>query len=52
MIGLPGDTIDVRDGQVVVNGKALSEPYVYPGSRPVPADRGTAGSDRVDGRAG
>ena len=54
VIGLPGDTIDVRDGQVVVNGKALSEPYVYPGSDPyqpteAPPDRAqwTVGQDEL-----
>lgn len=31
VIGLPGDTIDLRDGHVVINGQELSEPYVYPG---------------------
>ena len=28
VIGLPGDTVEARDGQVIVNGKALKEPYV------------------------
>jgi signal peptidase I len=28
-IGLPGDTIELRDGHVYVNGKALDEPYVH-----------------------
>jgi signal peptidase I len=30
VIGLPGDEVTVRDGRVLVNGKALSEPYVSP----------------------
>lgn len=34
VIGLPGDTIDVRDGQVLVNGKPIDEPYTYPGTTP------------------
>jgi signal peptidase I len=34
VIGLPGDTVAVRDGQVIVNGKALAEPYTFPGSPP------------------
>ena len=34
VIGLPGDQISVRDGQVIVNGKALDEPYTFPGSAP------------------
>lgn len=28
IIGLPGDTIEVHDGHVYVNGKVLSEPYL------------------------
>ncbi len=28
VIGLPGDTIEVRDGEVYRNGEALSEPYI------------------------
>ena len=29
VIGLPGDTVEVKDARVYVNGKALSEPYIY-----------------------
>lgn len=28
VIGLPGDTVEVRKGQVLVNGKVLTEPYL------------------------
>src|SRR5215467_8469948 len=28
VIGVPGDTVEVSDGQVFVNGRALGEPYV------------------------
>ncbi|WP_338429976.1 signal peptidase I [Synechococcus elongatus] len=28
VIGLPGDTVEVRDGRVLVNGKVLNENYV------------------------
>ena len=28
LIGLPGDVIDIIDGEVFVNGKALDEPYL------------------------
>jgi signal peptidase I len=36
VIGLPGDHVACCDakGQVTVNGKALSENYLYPGNRP------------------
>ncbi len=54
IIGLPGDTIAVRDGQVIVNGKAIDEPYTYPGSTPyqptvAPPDRSewTIGADEL-----
>ena len=29
VIGVAGDTVDLRDGQVLVNGKQLNEPYLY-----------------------
>lgn len=41
IIGLPGDTIDVRDGHVIVNGMQLNEPYVFDG-QPTEARPGTA----------
>jgi signal peptidase I len=28
VIGLPGDTVEIHDGRVFVNGEALNEPYV------------------------
>lgn len=28
VIGLPGDTIDVREGKLTVNGEAMEEPYL------------------------
>ncbi len=28
VIGLPGDTIEGRDGQILIDGRALNEPYV------------------------
>jgi signal peptidase I len=33
VIGLPGDRIRIQDGQVFVNGKALTEEYVAPENR-------------------
>ena len=29
VIGLPGDTVELRDGHVFVNGTELPEPYIY-----------------------
>jgi len=31
VIGLPGETIEIRDGVVLVGGTALDEPYVFDG---------------------
>ncbi len=28
IIGIPGDTVEIRAGQVIVNGKVLDEPYL------------------------
>jgi signal peptidase I len=28
VIGLPGDTVEIEDGQVIVNGHELNEPYL------------------------
>ena len=28
VIGLPGETVEARDGQVVINGQPLDEPYL------------------------
>lgn len=33
VIGLPGDTVEVRDGHVYVNGRALIEPYILQAPR-------------------
>ncbi len=39
VIGVPGDTVRVRDNQVFINGQPLDEPYVRPGSIPAtPSD--------------
>ncbi len=36
VIGLPGDTIALRNGHVVINGQEISEPYVYAGQATEP----------------
>ncbi|MGD0019368.1 MAG: signal peptidase I [Candidatus Limnocylindrales bacterium] len=38
VIGVGGDTIDIHDGRVFVNGSQLDEPYVYQGQATLPAD--------------
>src|ERR1700752_4311849 len=43
VVGLPEDTVEIRDGSFYVNGKALSEPYVPPES----VDLGTLAPVRV-----
>ena len=43
VVGLPEDMVEIRDGQVYLNGKALAEPYVPPES----ADLGTLAPMRV-----
>lgn len=30
VVGLPGETVEIRNGQVLVDGEILSEPYVKP----------------------
>jgi signal peptidase I len=37
VIGLPGDTIDIHDGAVWINGKKLNEKYTIGTSEPAPA---------------
>ncbi len=36
VIGLPGDTVDIHDNSVWINGKRLEEPYTIGPSRPAP----------------
>jgi signal peptidase I len=38
VIGVGGDTIDIHDGHVFVNGSQVDEPYLYQGQPTVPAD--------------
>ena len=30
IIGLPGDTVEIREGQVLINGDPIAEPYLDP----------------------
>jgi signal peptidase I len=38
MIGLPGDTVEIKDSSVYVNGSKLSEPYVDSGNQTLPGN--------------
>ena len=44
VIGLPGDTIELRDGTVFLNGVMLDEPYLVSGSTTEPGRAGTVWS--------
>ncbi len=43
VVGLPGDTVEIREGQVYLNGQLLQEPYIPPESD----DFGTYSPTRV-----
>jgi signal peptidase I len=38
VIGVGGDTVDIHDGSVFVNGTKLDEPYLFEGQPTLPAD--------------
>ena len=38
VIGLPGETVEARDGHVVIDGQALNEPYLRDGASTSPLD--------------
>lgn len=42
VVGLPGETIEVRDQEVLINGAPLSEPYVSPEYNQLPTHFGPA----------
>lgn len=46
LIGLPGDTVAIRDGYVSVNGKKLNEPYIPSDVKTYPAADIVLGSDQ------
>jgi len=42
VIGLPGDTVEVRDGGIYIDGSRLAEPYIFEGQQTVvTGDRST-----------
>jgi signal peptidase I len=46
-IGIPGDTVDLHDGSVFVNGKKLMEPYAVGPTEAVPAGNAPAGYSEI-----
>jgi signal peptidase I len=52
VIGLPGETIELRDHRVHVNGQAIDEPYAHYLPRPAGAGGGEFTSDDVRERYG
>ena len=54
VIGVGGDTVEIQDGEVFVNGTALDEPYLFadtPGDPPEPTVAAQESLDRPGGRA-
>ena len=39
VLALPGETVEIRDGRVLINGTNLDEPYVAPGNNRVMSNR-------------
>jgi signal peptidase I len=52
VVGLPGETIELRDHQVHVNGRAIEEPYAHYLPRPQGMGGGEITSDDVRERYG
>jgi signal peptidase I len=38
VIGLPGETVDLQDGHVMIDGRQISEPYVFEGQPTEPVE--------------
>jgi signal peptidase I len=45
VIGLPGETVESRDGHIVINGRELDEPYLQPDVTTGPMDKVTVPPD-------
>ena len=52
VIGLPGESIELRDRRILVNGRAIEEPYAHYLPRPQGFTGGDAASDDVRVRYG
>ncbi len=51
VIGLPGETVEFRDNQVLIDGKPLDEPYLPDGDRGVTAPSRTEFGDKCEAPA-
>ncbi len=47
VIAVPGDTLSIRDNQVIVNGAAAIEPYLHPGARMRDLEERVIAEDKV-----
>jgi signal peptidase I len=45
VIGLPGDTVDIHDGDVFINGTKIDEPYLYSTTAGDPPQPTTSGNE-------
>ena len=48
VVGMPGETVELRNKKVYINGEPLDEPYVHFIFPPSPDDNGGSGSDLPD----
>ena len=47
VIGLPGETVESRDGQILINGQVLEEPYLGPDVTTGPLEKVTVPADHL-----
>jgi signal peptidase I len=47
VIGLPGETVESRDGQIFINGQALEEPYLGPDVTTGPLEKVTVPAEHL-----
>lgn len=47
VIGLPGETVESRDGQILINGQVLEEPYLEPDVTTGPLEKVTVPAEHL-----